>query len=291
MKRTIQLFFLTVAICLSVNFFSISDAHAANLKTKVQDELEANPFLKKNGIGLRVIDEANGYITIEFYQGNRQLRERILDGVDIMSGQIEQLMFWGSSSKEERENVKIIRSTLDYIKSMDGVKQVLLVAANNSAEDVLEDLPKLPKWISQLYHNPIEPGVGLAGLKIGDHEKVIIERLGAPKDGTIPVSPSGEIIYYAMMYKHKGLFLGLYLHKDKRTLFSLRVYDSEFNRNGYIPNLRGVSIGSEKSYMIKEFGTPIRESDVADGRYYRYSGIEFQDRKDKIYMIDINRKQ
>jgi len=98
------------------------------LEDKIQEELDINPFLKKQGIKLRVVDATAGYITVEMYDGNRDLRERIVAGVDIMTGQVESAQFWSGTSTAERESVNILRRTLGYVGKMDGVKQVLLTA-------------------------------------------------------------------------------------------------------------------------------------------------------------------
>lgn len=105
------------------------------LKGKIQKELDGTPFLKEEGIKLKVINEENGYVTIEMFEGNREIREKIDKGLDIFSTQFEQNWLLEGASQKEVKGLNVLRKALNYVKKMDGVKDVLLTAAVNTATD------------------------------------------------------------------------------------------------------------------------------------------------------------
>ncbi|WPD24632.1 MAG: hypothetical protein SD837_08730 [Candidatus Electrothrix scaldis] len=61
-----------------------------------------------------------------------------------------------------------------------------------------------PKWISQLRHNPIRPGIGIAKLKIGDPEQDIQGILGvATRDSNHVIKGVEKII--SILHKNSCL--------------------------------------------------------------------------------------
>jgi len=165
----------TIIICfvLCLGFTSHSHALFDNLKDKIQKELDVNPFLKKQQIKLKVTDETNGYVTIEMYEGNHKVKERIDEGIDILTGQIEQQWFWRDASAAEKETVKILRRTLGVIKSMNDVKEVLLTT--DIRRGLLEDTEKADKFLEksaykqalELYQKAAEHGIARAQSGLG----------------------------------------------------------------------------------------------------------------------------
>jgi len=105
------------------------------LKGKIQKELNKNPFLQETEIKLKVIEEENGYVTIEMFEGSRKIRDKIDKGHDIFSIQFEQDWLWLGASQEEKKGVNALRKSLNYVKKMDGVKDVVLTAAVNTPID------------------------------------------------------------------------------------------------------------------------------------------------------------
>ena len=49
-----------------------------SLKEKIQNEVDSNPFLQKQQIKLKVVEEQNGYVTIQIAEGDRALRKAII---------------------------------------------------------------------------------------------------------------------------------------------------------------------------------------------------------------------
>lgn len=127
-----------------------------SLKDKIQYELDGNPFLKKQDIKLRVTDEANGYVTIDIYQGNRKLRESIHNGADIMTSQIEQAWAWSGSSVNEKNSLTILRKTIGVIQKIEGVKEILLTASVDTPRDNTKDTVPSNKRESSIQAQPLQ---------------------------------------------------------------------------------------------------------------------------------------
>ena len=126
-------------ICLVFFFGSFTASVFAwgGLKSKIQDELDSNPFLKNGGIKLRVVSEENGYVTVEMYEGQRKIRESINKGWDINSE--NETILLGKFEGCYKDKIIVLRKSINYIQKMEGVKEVLLTAALNTATDKFED--------------------------------------------------------------------------------------------------------------------------------------------------------
>lgn len=101
------------------------DSYAlGSLGKQIQAELDVNPFLKEEGIKLRVAEEVSGYVTIEMFEGSNTVREYIHK--DLAS-----LEEWANSeaSDTDQKTVYLINKAIAPIKDMDGVKDVLLTAS------------------------------------------------------------------------------------------------------------------------------------------------------------------
>ena len=105
----------------------------SSLKEEIQQELEVNPFLKKQGIVLKVVEVESGYVTLEMVEGNRLVREKIKNGQDVESTQ------WNNANPEEKNSINALKRTIDVIKGMEGVKAIALEASTNKPEDMAED--------------------------------------------------------------------------------------------------------------------------------------------------------
>lgn len=116
-------------------------ATSADLKSTIQRELDGNPFLQKQEVRLGVVEEQNGYVTIEIYEGSRELRRAINDGLDVLTSQIEMSSFWNSEGgKSARKSLNAIRRSLNYINNLDGVKEILVTSRVHTQLDQAEDL-------------------------------------------------------------------------------------------------------------------------------------------------------
>ncbi|MEW5857965.1 MAG: tetratricopeptide repeat protein [Cyanobacteriota bacterium] len=143
-----------------------------SLKSKIQEELDISPFLQREGVKLRVVDEKSGYVTIEMYEGDPELMKAIHDGIDVFSSQID-LMFHGVS-RESRASLNALRRTIDYVKKIEGVKEVLLTAAHDPMDLVAQAdklyFDKLDKKVEQaipLYRQAAETGYAEAQIRLG----------------------------------------------------------------------------------------------------------------------------
>lgn len=118
---------ITMFLCLVLSTAFIADIWAlGSLGKQIQAELDVNPFLKEEGIKLRVIEEVSGYVTIEMFEGSKTVREYIHK--DLAS-----LEEWANTeaSDADQKVVFLINKALAPIKEMDGVKDVLLTASVN----------------------------------------------------------------------------------------------------------------------------------------------------------------
>lgn len=61
-----------LSLCLIVSLLLGTSVNAfGSLKSNIQKELDVNPFLKKEGVKLRVTEVIDGYVTVEMYEGHR----------------------------------------------------------------------------------------------------------------------------------------------------------------------------------------------------------------------------
>lgn len=136
MTTGILLCTLSLLICTADN----ATAFFGGLKGKIQKELDQNPFLTKEKIKLQVVEEQNGYVTIEMTDGDRPLRDAIHEGLDIYTDRtVDLLTFCGKCSAPA---LKTLKNALNYIRTMDDVKEISLTASVNTAIDRAEDLRK-----------------------------------------------------------------------------------------------------------------------------------------------------
>ena len=117
-----------------------SQALDFSLKGRIQSELDANPFLREQGIRLQVIKEESGYVTIEMAEGDKKVREMIDEGVDVLGARIDNRYLWVGATQSEMKSVNALKRSLAYVKKMDGVKEVELIAVVNSRLDRAEEL-------------------------------------------------------------------------------------------------------------------------------------------------------
>lgn len=134
-KRLLTLLPILFVLCL---FTSMDTMAWGSLQTTIQTELDGNPFLKEAKIKLRVIDEKNGYVTIEMAEGERALREGISKGFDINDSN-DSLTRGHYCYKCSESNLNILKKSINVIRQMQGVKEVLLKAAVNTPLDQADE--------------------------------------------------------------------------------------------------------------------------------------------------------
>ncbi len=166
------------------------------------------------------------------------------------------------------------------------------------------------QWLYQLKHNSIIPGVGLAGVKIGDTESEAIEILGKPvrfrhvegEGKEIFVDDrKGFVLHYALLYETDNIFLGIYTNRDTREVKRFRLHDASFNSNKFLPSVQGITIGSSVDQLVEAMGQPIRIKEhstcpdfgdpkvTSKARSYVYEGITFWicEANQLVYNMDI----
>jgi len=169
---------LVLIICALLTLLLPANSHALDLslKGKIQSELDANPFLREQRIKLQVVKEENGYVTIEMAEGNRKVREAIDAGVDVLGAGIDNRYLMFGATENELKTVNALKRSLAYVKKMEGVKEVQVVAAVNTRLDRAEELlskgleaeeQKEVQRAAQIYEKAQELGSIPASVRLG----------------------------------------------------------------------------------------------------------------------------
>lgn len=157
----------------------------------------------------------------------------------------------------------------------------------------------LPLWVQRVRDDPISPGVGLAGVSLGEPQQSVVDWLGDAALAPYPVKDSsGSVLYYALMHTFGGLFLGVYITPDSHTVQRLRLDDSSFNSSALVPRVNGISIGSTGSALVQAFGAPqstLTHSTCPQSlgdrstTTYTYTGISFWvcQANSLVYLMDV----
>ena len=116
-------------ICLSFPSFG---QLFGSLKGRIEKELAENPFLKKEGIRLKVASEENGYVTLQMISGDKRVRQEIADGGDPMAATFG-VSFLSDPAASEKRALAVLRRTVLQVQGMEGVKQVLVTAVLKTA--------------------------------------------------------------------------------------------------------------------------------------------------------------
>ncbi len=166
------------------------------------------------------------------------------------------------------------------------------------------DISVLPDWLNKLRIGSVMPGFAVAGVRLNDDERTVIDILGQPTSlHPIEVknrNDSGTHIHsYALQYRYEGVFLGIYTSPDTHKVYSIRLFDEDFNRRGLIPKLwQGITIGSSVEDLLRAYGNPQKMDrhftcpatlGKRDAESFYYSGIAFCvcNANNLIYWIDI----
>lgn len=257
-------------------------------------------------IAFESIGEANSRDIYTIRPDGTQLRNVTIDpaydGAPVWSPDGKQLAF-----VSDRDNALNL-----YIMQNDGARLQRLTelwawgpswsmtALPETSSPTSSTTPEEPQWINQLSSNPIVPGVGLAGIELGYTEEKVIDMLGNPAEDAFPVKDvNGKLLFYAVRYDYNGLFLGVYTTPDTRTVWSIRLNDSGFNKDGFIPFLQGITIGSSEADLLRSFGQPLSKDEhstcpenLGSNRStttFKFNGISFWvcEANKLVYLIDI----
>lgn len=158
----------------------------------------------------------------------------------------------------------------------------------------------IPSWLRQLKDNPIIPGIGLAGIRVGFPERRVTDQLGAPTESGPVKSIDGRILFYRLNYKYKSVMLGFYTNPETRAVRSMRILDTDFNKYGFIGiSSQGLTLGISETRLRAILGQPYKTDrhssctgmGLGNSRAstYYYYGISFWvcDEGGMVRLIDI----
>ena len=106
------------------------------LAGKVSDALKDNIFLKPQGLEVVVIDEKDGFVKLSLITGNRELRKLIAGGADLDSAATEMTV----ETDAARQSLTALKKAVSYVKTIGGVKAVLVTAEINAKAEQAQDL-------------------------------------------------------------------------------------------------------------------------------------------------------
>ncbi len=110
------------------------------LADKVKIALKDNIFLKPQGLEVVVVDEKDGFVKLSLIKGNREVRELLAGGADLDS-----YMFVETAAA--RQSLTALKKAVGYVKTIDGVKAVLVTAEEtNTALNQTKNIDQ-PDWI------------------------------------------------------------------------------------------------------------------------------------------------
>ena len=276
-------------------------AHSAlfnNLKEDIQEELDANPFLKKQGIALKAIDTEGGYVTLEMQKGNRTVRERISNGDDVES------TLWKNIDTDQKNTLNALRRTIGVIKSIDGVKAVLVESLINTPDDIAEDLEQklsnAPAWVREVVTNKIYPGIGMAGIKLGDPIELVIKKFGKPSRDEInktTFSDGRQEDIRGVSYKgHQNEYIGFGLNGagiiTSMYIGSFYRYDlPKINNTNAKIGAKYNSIENELGLLVSRFELLRDKESPYEYEAYNHKGVGlrvFKQHKNKEHIGKIN---
>lgn len=192
-----------------------------------------------------------------------------------------------------------------------GIALAAAASFTNSLRDIKQFLADLqgspasePLWLTHLSHAPIVPGRSIADIEIGHNEQEVVRVLGQPPGGAIQVIGDdneiflddrlGAVVHYALQYRYKGIFLGIYTDRDTRRVKRMRLTCSRVDDCQSLPSFHGVSLGVPREFLIRELGLPMT-SETHGGcsgnrsLSYVYEGIVFYVclSDNLVYMLDV----
>jgi len=119
------------------------------------------------------------------------------------------------------------------------------------------DITDYPKWLQQLFTNPVIPGSEAAGVKLGDTEQRVMDVLGpATKDFYQIRDNSGVDLAYTGWWEYLNFRLIIKTELNTRRVKTIWISDSDLNRKRLIPAFEEISIGSTKDDVLQKLGTP-----------------------------------
>lgn len=116
-----------------------------------------------------------------------------------------------------------------------------------------------PLWVHAVRGAAVLPSVGLSNVRLGATEPQIVAVLGSPSSSSPTYDLRGNFVHYALLYRYRNAFIGLYLDQSKR-LQSMRISDADFGADGYLPTTAaGLSVGSSDHAVYSALGAPVRQ--------------------------------
>lgn len=159
-----------------------------------------------------------------------------------------------------------------------------------------------PKWLEPLQTNPIEPNLGLAGLRLGDTEDSVVATLGWPSAINPDVRYDRHNRAYPFrnyIYTKGALLLGVYVDVSENPgrISSIRYADGALGASGLTPRtIDGLGVGSSERQIKAVSAEPLQEfthyTEQCPGskarmlEYLRF-GFSVCDSHSRVYLIDL----
>jgi hypothetical protein len=142
------------------------------------------------------------------------------------------------------------------------------------------------------------PGKSLAGVDLGDLISSIQAKLGVPTHPIIANMDKGEVHSYSIAYKVNRIFLYISTDRNSKEVYYLSLRDDDFNENNTFPSYNGVTIGTHRGVVLRNFGKPNRIGSSSNGGGdikcssddYYYDGINLSicSHNDLVHSFTIN---
>ena len=125
---------LSSASCVAFFILAAGSASAGELRDKIQTELDSSPFLHRQQVKMRVLEERDGCVIIELVNGPKKLRDAFRKGIELGGA--------GLVNPKLREDTRnalwSIRKTIRAIERFKEIKEITLTGALNGQQDQAE---------------------------------------------------------------------------------------------------------------------------------------------------------
>jgi len=184
---------------------------------------------------------------------------------------------WNDAGSEDAAKTKCKSAIANFQALSDKSKSDSIVQWANSVvkafqaacpDTIVERIPT-KFWLVELIINPIIPGSGLAGLKIGDTFTDAIERLDKPDLAyDLVEKPNDPNCCQGLAWGSDGLFFTVIFPKDDFTDpkvlgFRLEALDDPRQRF-YVPFINNILVGTSEEELLSYWGNPVATKEISN---------------------------